>query len=189
MRDDVLAHKDRLRAAILAARRKMSALERARAGDAIATHGLGQWRGAHTVAAYLSVRTEPETEGLLDGLAASGTRLLLPVVDGAILNWAAYDGSRTMTAGPLGISEPIGPRLGADALLEADVVLVPSLAADHLGNRLGRGRGFYDRTLVEVAAPIVAVLYDTELIDFVPTEAHDHRVDAILQPAGFTSWS
>ena len=132
--DDVPARKEELRAAIIGGPPSADARDdRALAGEAIAAHGLAQWRGAHTIAAYLSVRTEPPTDALLDGLAASGTRLLLPVIDGAGLDWAVYDGSRTMTAGPLGISEPIGPRLGADAVLEADVVVVPAFAVDRAG--------------------------------------------------------
>jgi 5-formyltetrahydrofolate cyclo-ligase len=185
--DDVLARKDQLRVAILAARRQMSAGERGQAGAAIATHGLAKWRGSHTVAAYLSVRSEPPTQALIDALTAGGTRLLLPVIDGALLNWAAYDGSRTLTAGPKGISEPIGARLGVDAVLKADVVLVPALAVDRDGHRLGRGGGYYDRTLVRVSAPIVAVVYDVELIDEVASEPHDYPVDAVLRPSGFTS--
>jgi 5-formyltetrahydrofolate cyclo-ligase len=183
--DDVACAKEELRAAIIAARRTLTAEERALAGQAIAGHGLEQWRGTHTIAAYLSVRTEPPTEALLDGLAAGGTRLLLPVIDGAGLDWAVYNGSHTTTAGPLGISEPIGPRLGAEAVREADLVVVPAFAVDHAGHRLGRGRGYYDRSLLDVSAPIVAVLYDSELVDEVPTKPHDHSVDAVLQPAGF----
>lgn len=187
--DDVPARKEQVRAAILAARHKLSPDERARAGRNIAAHGLARWRGAGTVAAYLAVRGEPPTAGLLDGLVARGARVLLPVIDGAVLDWAVYDGTRTITAGPLGISEPIGARLGIDAILQADVVVVPALAVDSSGNRLGRGRGYYDRTLVGVAAPIVAVVYDDELIDEVPVDAHDRRVDAVVQPAGFISLS
>jgi 5-formyltetrahydrofolate cyclo-ligase len=187
--DDVPAHKEKLRVAIIEARRSQTADDRRLAGEAIATHGLAQWRGAGTIAAYLSVRTEPPTVALLDAVAASGTRLLLPVIDGAGLDWAVYDGSRTVTAGPLGISEPIGPRLGQDAVLDAEIVVVPALAVDRRGHRLGRGRGYYDRTLVGVSAPIVAVLYDSELVDDVPYEPHDRLVDAVLRPVGFTSLS
>lgn len=189
MTDDVPARKEKLRIAIIAARKSLSGDDRRLAGEAIAAQGLAQWRGAATIAAYLSVRTEPPTGGLLDSLAANGTRLLLPVIEGASLDWAVYDGSRTMTAGPLGISEPIGARLGTDAVLEAEIVVVPAFAVDRAGHRLGRGRGYYDRGLVGVCAPIVAVLYDAELIEEVPAEPHDHLVDAVLQPAGFTSLS
>jgi 5-formyltetrahydrofolate cyclo-ligase len=185
--DDVVAHKDQLRAAILSARQAMTVDERVRAGESIATHGAAQWAGIRTLAAYLSVRGEPPTAALIDSFARAGARVLLPVIDGAVLDWAEYDGTRTITAGPLGISEPIGMRLGVEAVLAAELVLVPALAADRHGNRLGRGRGYYDRTLVDVAAPIVAVLYEPELIEEVPTEPHDHRVDAVLRPAGFTS--
>jgi 5-formyltetrahydrofolate cyclo-ligase len=186
---DVAARKDELRGVMLAARQSLTAADRAGASEAIATHGLAQWSGTATVAAYFSVRGEPPTAALIGGLVAGGVRVLLPIIEGALLNWAEYEGARTITAGPLGISEPIGPRLGVDAILQADVVVVPALAVDGLGNRLGRGRGYYDRALVEVAAPIVAVVYDNELIDDVPVDDHDRRVDAVLRPAGFTRLS
>jgi 5-formyltetrahydrofolate cyclo-ligase len=186
---DVPARKEQLRRAMLAARQSMTAAERAGASEAITTHGLAEWGNTGTVAAYFSVRGEPPTAALIGGLIAGGVRVLLPVIEGALLDWAEYEGARTITAGPLGISEPIGPRLGVDAVLRADVVVVPALAVDHRGNRLGRGRGYYDRALVGVAAPVVAVLYDSELIEEVPVEDHDRRVDAVLRPAGITRMS
>jgi 5-formyltetrahydrofolate cyclo-ligase len=186
MSEDAATRKQQLRAAVLTARRDMPGPDRLAAGEAIAAHGVLRWRAAGTVAAYVSVDTEPPTLLLLDALLGHGARVLLPVIDALALDWAAYTGPADLSAGPLGLSEPATPRLGADALTQADVVIVPALAADRLGNRLGRGRGFYDRALIDVAAPIVAVLYDAELVDDVPAEAHDRRVDAILRPAGLT---
>jgi 5-formyltetrahydrofolate cyclo-ligase len=187
--DDAVARKAQLRAAVLAARLRLTGAAQADAGAAIADHGLARWHGVETVAAYQAVGSEPPTAPLLDALLASGARLLLPVVDGFALDWAAYTGPNDLTPGRFGLSEPTSERLGAQALAQADVVVVPALAVDHLGNRLGRGLGFYDRALIEVAAPIVAVVYEAELIQDVPAEAHDRRVDAVLRPDGFTSLS
>jgi 5-formyltetrahydrofolate cyclo-ligase len=186
MTDDAPARKQRLRAELLATRRAMSGSARDGAGEAIAGHGVGSWRAATTVAAYLSVEHEPPTLVLLDALRLHGVEVLLPVIDGLSLDWAPYVGPGGLAPGPLGLSEPATPRLGADAVTQADVVIVPALAVDRQGNRLGRGRGFYDRALIDVAAPIVAVVYDDELIDDVPAEPHDRRVDAVLRPAGLT---
>lgn len=177
--------KQLLREAVLATRRRLTSTAQAQADHAIANQGLAQWRGAEAIAAYLSVGSEPPTIRLLDALIARGIRVLLPVIEGLALDWATYTGPDDLTRGPHGLCEPTSARLGADALLGADVVIVPALSVDRLGNRLGRGRGFYDRALIDVAAPIVAVVYDAELIDSVPTEPHDHRVDAVLRPAGF----
>jgi 5-formyltetrahydrofolate cyclo-ligase len=68
---------------------------------------------------------------------------------------------------------------------DADVVLVPALAVDRDGHRLGRGRGYYDRALESVTAPVVAVVYDDDVIDDVPIEPHDRCVDGRLTPSGY----
>jgi 5-formyltetrahydrofolate cyclo-ligase len=185
--DETPRAKEQLRAALLASRQRLTTAERAAAGDAIRRHGIDRWPDARTVAAYLSVAAEPPTQPLLDALVASGVRVLLPVITDAALDWAAYSGPGDVTRGLLGINEPTGPRLGADALSEADLVLVPAVAVDRAGHRLGRGRGYYDRALVAVTAPVVAIVYDEELLDAVPTESHDRSIDGVLRPAGFTS--
>jgi 5-formyltetrahydrofolate cyclo-ligase len=136
------------------------------------------------VAAYVGVGTEPPTLRLLDALRASGVRVLLPVIEGTGLDWAVYDGRDTLADGPLGLAEPLGARLGAEGLLEADVVLVPALAVDPEGHRLGRGRGYYDRALQTVTAPVIAVVYDDDVVDAVAVESHDRDVDGWVTPSG-----
>ena len=81
---------------------------------------------------------------------------------------------------------PDGDLLGVDSLAEADLVLVPALAVGADGTRLGRGGGSYDRALARVPAdrPVVALLYDGELLPGVPAEAHDRRVTAVVTPSG-----
>jgi 5-formyltetrahydrofolate cyclo-ligase len=133
--------------------------------------------------------SEPSTRRLLDDLTAAGVRVLLPVVDGERLDWAAYTGAGDLTAGRLGIAEPTGPRLSPRALADAELVIVPALAVDRAGIRLGRGGGYYDRALADVTTSTVAIVYDTELLDHVPAEPHDHRIDAVLRPAGLSSLS
>jgi 5-formyltetrahydrofolate cyclo-ligase len=187
--DDVESRKSELRHAVVAARAAIGTDRRTAAGAAIAAAGLERWRDLGTIAAYLSVGNEPPTRELVDALTAAGVRVLLPIIDADGLDWAAYSGPDDLARGPLGIVEPTGPRLGVTALTSATVVVVPALAVDRQGNRLGRGRGFYDRALVGVTAPVVAVLYDEELFDAVPSEPHDRRVDEVLQPRGFTSSS
>jgi 5-formyltetrahydrofolate cyclo-ligase len=184
--DSTQADKDRMRAAHLESRRQRTDSEQVAAGEAIKGHGIARWSSATTIAAFYSVGSEPPTSLLLDALVDAGVRVLLPVISGG-LDWAEYAGPDSMIPGPLGINEPAGAPLGAEAITTADVVIVPALAIDRAGNRLGRGRGFYDRALVLVTAPIVAIVYDDELVDDVPTEGHDRRVNAVLRPAGFTS--
>ncbi len=89
----------------------------------------------------------------------------------------------------MALFEPSGERLGPDAVTAADVVLLPGLAVDGRGMRLGRGGGSYDRVLARLervgAHPaLVVLLYDSEVVDHVPTEAHDRPVRAAVTPSG-----
>jgi 5-formyltetrahydrofolate cyclo-ligase len=143
------------------------------------------------VCAYLPVGSEPGSPELVAALVAAGHEVLLPVVPPipGPLDWAPYTGPESLTSGPLGLREPIGERRGPGAIADARLVLVPGLAADRDGRRLGRGGGYYDRTLPLAAAgvPLAVVLYDEELLPEVPAEPHDQRVtDALLTDAGHT---
>jgi 5-formyltetrahydrofolate cyclo-ligase len=159
--------------------------QRQAAGEALSRHGLAAFSGVGCVAAYLGVGTEPPTQPLLDALRAAGVRVLLPVIADERLDWAAYDGEGALAEGPLGLAEPTGHRLGGNALSAAEVVLVPALAVDRSGHRLGRGRGYYDRALAAVSVPVIAVVFDDDVIDDVPVEAHDRDVDGWLSPSGY----
>ena len=102
----------------------------------------------------------------------------------APLDWARYTGPDALAPGPFGLREPTGPRLGVHAIVAARLVLLPALAADRRGVRLGQGGGFYDRTLPLVGSDVVlaVVLGDGELVDVLPAEAHDRRVAAAILP-------
>ncbi len=93
------------------------------------------------------------------------------------LGWGTWTG--TLVEGRRGLSEPPG----SDAsLASADVVVVPGVAYDAAGRRLGRGGGSYDRALASVRVPVVAVATDDEVVDEVPVEPHDVRVDVVVTP-------
>jgi 5-formyltetrahydrofolate cyclo-ligase len=179
------AAKHEIRRMILAAREAMTPDDRVSAGAALARHGLDRWVGRTRVAAYLDVGTEPPTRPLLDDLAATGCEIVVPVVSGEELDWVRYQPGGDVTTGALGVDEPTGERLGPTALRAAEVILVPALAVDRHGNRLGRGRGYYDRALASVTTPVVAITYDDELVESVPVEPHDRQVQAVLRPAGY----
>jgi len=142
-----------------------------------------------TVAAYVPVGREPGGPELPEFLAAAlptGGRLLLPVLlDDGDLDWAYYEGPHSLQPGPRGLREPAGRRLGVDAIGEAALAIVPALAADPTGRRLGRGGGSYDRALARAGAALtVALLHDGEVIDSVPAEEHDKPVKAVITPRG-----
>ena len=180
-----------LRDQLTTARNRRSVAEIGAASRALATHLLGatEVRRAATVAAYVSIGTEPGTSWLLAGLRHAGTRVLLPVLlpDGD-LDWATYTGEASLAPARRGLLEPSTPRLGVDAVTTADVVLVPALAVSSSGMRIGRGGGSYDRALtrVPVGTFTCALLYDAELGVEVPAEPHDRAVTAAATPSGIT---
>lgn len=157
--------------------------------------GLPELAHARTVAAYVAVGSEPGTLALLDALRARGVRVLLPVLlPDNDLDWGAYEGEPALArvrhgGGRMELLEPAGERLGPEAVTTADVVLLPGLAVDARGMRLGRGGGSYDRVLARLeragADPaLVVLLYDTEVVERVPEEPHDRPVHAVVTPAG-----
>lgn len=140
-----------------------------------------------TVCAYLPFGAEPGTTALVDALAAGGARVLLPVIVSRAdpLDWAEYTGEADLVPSRFrGIREPGGKRLGTEAVAAAELVLVPALAVDRRGVRLGRGAGHYDRSLVFAAAgvPLLAVVRDGELVERLPGEPHDVRMSGALTP-------
>ena len=180
--------KTRLRQRLSAARRARGEADRQSARTANTDHLFARLSATGCVAAYLPLPTEPLTVDLLDRLALR-SRVLVPLVTGAApLDWCAYPVEAQR--GALGIDEPTGPPLGPDAIAEADAVLVPALAVDPSGHRLGRGGGHYDRTLAlrsrlrgsTPAALLIAVLYDEEFLDLVPVDPFDQPVSAIVTP-------
>jgi 5-formyltetrahydrofolate cyclo-ligase len=142
------------------------------------------------VTAYVPVGSEPGGPDLPDVLVAAlppGSVLLLPVLLPDLdLNWARYTGRERLVAAGRGLREPPGDRWGVDAVARADLVVVPALAVDRYGIRLGRGGGSYDRALARVPAGTVtvALLHDDELLDRLPAEPHDRPVRAVVTPAG-----
>ncbi len=137
------------------------------------------------VAAYVPLSAEPGGPDLPDALRDAGADVLLPVLlPDNDLDWAAHTGELVPAA--RGLREPAGARLGVDAIARAALVIVPAVAVDRRGVRLGRGGGSYDRTLarVPVGVPIVALLHDGELLDEVPAEPHDRLVSAVVTPSG-----
>ena len=181
------AAKADLRRRLLAGRARLGPDQRAGAGRALrdAVLGLPQVQMAGTVAAYVSVGTEPDTRGLIFALWKRGSYVLLPLLraDGD-LDWASYEGPDSLRPGPRGLLEPSEPPRGRAAITSADLVLVPALAAAPDGMRLGRGGGSYDRVLARVGAgiPTIALLYDGELLAEVPSGPHDRRVRLIARP-------
>jgi 5-formyltetrahydrofolate cyclo-ligase len=183
------AGKSALRERLLAARRSVPDAVRAQQAAALTGHLDTLAVDGATVCGYVPVGAEPGSRDLLDALARRADRVLLPVArttaedDAVALRWGEYRPGE-LVAARFGLLEPAGPWLPATAVAEASVVLVPALAVDRTGARLGRGRGFYDRTLALRAAGtlLIAVVRDEELLDDVPHEPHDVPMTHALTP-------
>lgn len=157
---------------------------------------------AHTVATYWPLGTEPDTRPLIEALFARGTQVLLPVLlPDRDLDWARYRGNpaELVEAGARTL-RPRGRTLGVDAVVQAQVLLVPALAVTPSGVRLGRGGGSYDRVLARIsnsAAAGVAVpwscalLYEGELgtLPSTAVQAHDRAVDAACTASQLTEFA
>jgi len=176
------ALKKRLRNDIRKARAQLPTGERDRfAGE------LAAWEppsGTRRVSCFVGVGDEPDTRPLLSALSDRGIEVLLPItLEDFTLEWAVYTGEDALAQAGYGLREPTGERLGPAALSTVDVVVVPALAVDGAGRRLGQGAGCYDRALAHVAAetPVLAVVYPSErLTEALPEEPHDRRVDGVL---------
>ena len=190
MVDGVLAGtKAQHREALLAARRAVPDAIRAAEALALSDH-LGEIVGRDDiVCAYLPVGSEPGSPQMVDRLRELCARVLLPVTrsgaDGEplALLWGVYVPGALVTA-RFGLLEPAEPWLPSSAVEQADMVLVPALAVDRNGVRLGRGGGFYDRSLAlcRPGTRLIAVVRDAEVVDELPSEPHDIRMTHALTP-------
>lgn len=171
--------KKQLRAELKVARRALAGRPEDRVGLIETLGSLAHSLRASTIAAFLPFGDEPDIGGFIAAQLSQGRKIILPIsnTDGT-LSWVSYTG-KTAT-GIFGFAEPVGP---SSNLAEADLIVLPASACDAYGNRIGKGKGFYDRALsADTRAPTAAVIYEPELIDSVPTEPHDRRVDFVVTP-------
>jgi len=164
--------KTELRAKLLAARAGLPPDRIAEARARIRARVLGRFDTARRLAAYRPLRTEPGSIELLDALAARAVVLIPLLQADRDLDWTPW---------------PTGGPLGVDAISGVDVVLAPALAVSRSGVRLGRGGGSYDRALARVppGVPIIAMIYDDELVDELPHDDWDVPVTGAVTPSGW----
>lgn len=136
------------------------------------------FRGASCVALYNAIAGEVQTMGLLERWYEK-KQLLLPRVVGEDLSFSPYKGVEALKVGAFGIMEP--DDLEAEvAAKDIDLVIVPGVAFDRGLNRLGRGGGYYDRWLSSLDVPTIGLCFDFQLMDAIPTEPFDKKMDMII---------
>lgn len=153
--------------------------------EELTEHALQAVEGSRSVAAFVSTGAEPCTRLLLDHLHERGVGVLLPALGPQLARcWSRFQGDDDLcTRAPGRPPEPSGEPLPARAVAEVDALIVPALAVDRGGRRLGQGGGWYDRMLPLRRDGVLAfaLLHPDELVEGpLPTEEHDERVDAVI---------
>jgi len=180
-----------LRAELRERRRTMTIPERENATEKITEHliQLTTQLNARSVAAYLPTTDEPNVREYVAWAEREGIRVLTPVSrDDGLLDWVISTGDET--EGLYGWPEPVGELLGPIAINDVDLIIVPAASVDRTGMRMGWGRGYYDRTLgsMEKCPPVYAVVFDSELVERVPSEVHDKRVNGVVTPSAIVTF-
>ena len=139
------------------------------------------WQSARTVLLYHALPDEPDLQSLLDEALTVGKQVLLPVVVNDDLILKRFKGKESLREGAFHILEPIGRAFPQSRYGEIDLALIPGMAFDHEGHRLGRGKGYYDRLLPRIPqAYKLGICFPFQLFDTIPSEPHDMAVDEVL---------
>lgn len=177
--------KQMVRSTLRERRSKLTSKELARYSTAFASTIAEFVADAKTVAMYVSVHNEPDTRSAITTLRERGTRVLLPKLGpGLARMWAEYEDDDLVVDAPGRPPAPRGEALPSEAVEEADVIVVPALAVDHAGFRLGQGGGWYDRILkLNVTDRVGAIIYPWEYLDIsLPHDEQDVQVSWVMQP-------
>jgi 5-formyltetrahydrofolate cyclo-ligase len=140
-----------------------------------------EFANARTIASYLSYADEPDTTALNQRLISRGKILLLPRINGVVLEWIRWDGDQSQLSKNKKIAEPLGEVF--TALDEVEVIVVPALRIDRSGYRLGQGGGYYDRALPNFSAFTIGLIHPDEISSSdLPREEWDIPLNAAATP-------
>ena len=187
MSDPIAAAKRAMRAELRERRQLLSQAARDAAAEGIRVQldELVEQVGARSISCFLSIPTEPGTREFVAGAVARGIRVLLPItrVDG-LLDWIVATPGGDITEGMFGLPEPVGDVLGPIAVNDVDLLVIPAASVDRSGMRLGWGRGYFDKTIgsMERCPPVYAVVFDSEVVDEVPSDRLDQPVTGVVTP-------
>jgi 5-formyltetrahydrofolate cyclo-ligase len=179
---DLTARKSTVRRLVLARRAEPTPAQREAAATAVSGRvaALPELARARTILGFASFGAELPTDPVMRWVLSSGRRLLVPYVDGRRLSAAEVRDLEELAPGYRGIREPV-ERTPVDPA-DAAAVLVPGVAFDETGRRLGYGGGFYDAFLAGIAAgvPRIGLCFDLQVVDEVPASPNDEPVDLIV---------
>lgn len=132
---------------------------------------------------YVSMGSEVDTHCLIENLLSQGKKVAVPVVNGKTLDISYINSMDNLICGSFGILEPKKSEFRKCEPSEIDVVIVPAVAFDETGHRIGYGAGFYDRLLPQINGVKIGICYDFCMVDNVFSETHDVKVDYIIKSA------
>ena len=139
------------------------------------------WREAGTLLLYYPLADEVDVRPLIKDAFENGRQVLLPVCVGEELELHLYEGDASLAEGAFGIMEPTGVLFAPENYDEIQLAIIPGMAFDRAGHRLGRGKGYYDRFLPKLTkAQLQGICFPFQLIDGVPAEAHDVKVQDVV---------
>ena len=170
--------KDEIRTRVLSQRAELCADEIQRLSDKICTKvfNLPEYKNAKKIMVYMSCRGEVMTDKIIADALSSGKRIYAPVtISAADMVVAEYTGS--LKKGRFGIKEPLGEEISPE---ELDLVIVPGVAFDRRGNRIGYGAGYYDRFLLKTKAYTVGLAYGFQIVEDTFPQETDVKLQAII---------
>lgn len=176
--------KQQLRQYIRAQKKQYTACQLAAMSEKICSKVLRSawWQEAGTLLLYYPLPDEVDVRPLIQVAYRNGKRVLLPVCCGDELELHLYEGEESLVPGAFGIMEPTGPLFVPADYPDIQLAIVPGMAFDRAGHRLGRGRGYYDRLLPKLSAAtrLQGICFPFQLLDSVPTEIHDIPVQKVF---------
>lgn len=135
------------------------------------------FQNAGCIALYYAMKDEVQTSSLIEEWHLQ-KKIVLPVISGEDIHFHRYAGNNNLKMGALGILEPVSTQLVSPG--DIDLFIVPGVAFDRKYNRLGRGKGYYDRFLSGIDKPTIGLCYDFQLLDHIPAEPHDKKMTMII---------
>lgn len=146
---------------------------------------LEEFKRAKVVMFYVSTDGEVETASMIDKALEMGKKVVIPLIltkEKKLVASQILDRTKELKPGPYGILQPIASYLRPTSLKDIDLVVVPGIAFDKEGNRLGRGKGYYDKFLSQIpqGIPLIGLAFDSQLVNRLPCLAHDLPVDKVI---------